>query len=81
VIRELVEEGGVPVEGLTLCWRGGLREEEKGTDLEVRHYKHNKQLGEGDEGVGETQGMIARNWITVKVQYLDTYHSNETRES
>jgi len=39
---------------LALCGRGGLREEEKGTDLKVRHYKHNKQLGEGDEGVGET---------------------------
>ena len=25
--------------------------------------------------------MIAGNWITVKVQYLGTYHSNETRGS
>ena len=50
----LVEEGGVPGEGLALCGLGELREEEKGTDLKFRHYKHNKQLGEGDEGVGET---------------------------
>ena len=50
----LVEEGSVPVEGLALCGRGGLREAEKRADLKVRHYKPNKELGEGDEGVGET---------------------------
>ena len=50
----LVEKGGVSVEGLSFCGHEGLREEEKGTGLKVRHYKHNKELGEGDEGMGET---------------------------
>jgi len=49
-----VKEGGVPAEGLALCGRGGLREVEKRAVLEVRHYKPYKELGEGDEGVGET---------------------------
>jgi hypothetical protein len=75
------EERGVPVEGWALCERGGLRESEKGADLKVRHYKESRELGEGDDGVSETWRMIAGNWITVKVQYLGTYHSNETRGS
>jgi len=49
-----VEEGSVPVEGLALCGWGGLREVEKRADSKVRHYKPYKELGEGDEGVGET---------------------------
>jgi len=37
--------------------------------------------GTGGFAVGETYEMIAGNVITVKVQYLGTYHSNETRGS
>ena len=37
--------------------------------------------GTGGFAVGETYGMVAGNWITVKVQYLGTYHSNVRRGS
>ena len=41
-------------------------EEERGTDLKVRYCKHNQELGEGDEGVGETWGMVASEYRKVK---------------
>jgi len=37
-----------------VCELGGLLEWEKCADLQVRQYKDSRELGEGDDGVGET---------------------------
>src|SRR5579859_433618 len=63
------------------CVRDDTLEQEKSTDLKVRHYNGKRNRAGGRAGVGGAWGMVAGNWITVKVQYLGTYHSNETRGS
>ena len=47
----------------------------------ARSEAENLWKGRGGLICERNMGMIAGNWITVKIQYLGTYHSNETRGS
>ena len=61
-------------------WNVGRFESFRRTKGRDGHFR-GEGRGTGGFAVGETYGMIAGKWITVKVQYLGTYHSNETRGS
>jgi len=61
-------------------WNVGRIESFRRTKGRDGHFR-GEGRGTGGFAVGETCGMIAGNWITVKVQYLGTYHSNVRRGS
>jgi hypothetical protein len=60
------------------CVRDDTLEQKKSTELKVRHYKGKRNREGGEMGVGGAWGMVAGNFITVKVNYISNYHSNET---